>query len=65
MAFTPVENTRIALELATAFSEACPTVKQVFLDGTNTYAQNTTDLATAVAAVTAVLFNTAAPTVLP
>jgi hypothetical protein len=65
MAYTAVENSRIYLELYRVLAEDCPAIKQVFLDGSATYANNLTDLNTAVAAVTAVLFNTTAPTISP
>ena len=65
MAFTAVEDTNILKELAIAFSENCPTVKQVFLDNSGTYAQNLTDLKVHIDTITAALFHATAPTVLP
>jgi hypothetical protein len=63
--FTAVEQTRMTTELMTDLAENCPTVKQAFLDGSDTYANNLTNLNTLVAAVTAALFNVTAPTKLP
>ena len=65
MAFTAIESTRVTAELAVVLAEAMPATKAAFLDHTNTYADNLTALNTVVAAVTAILFNTTAPTVLP
>jgi hypothetical protein len=65
MAFSAVEQTRITTELMTDLAENCPTVRQTFLDGSDTYANNLTALNTLVAAVTAALFNVTAPTILP
>jgi hypothetical protein len=65
MAFTAVENSRIREELRVVFTESCPTVRQVFIDGSATYANNLTDLKTMVDTITAALFNVTAPTILP
>jgi hypothetical protein len=63
-AFTAVEQTRITVEVQQALAE-CPTVIQVFTDGSDTYANNLTNLKSLVDAITAALFNIAAPTKLP
>lgn len=65
MAFTAVETTRITDELRTAFTENLPTTKQVFLDGSTTYAANLTDFKAIVDTVTDALFNETAPTIGP
>jgi hypothetical protein len=65
MAFTASESTRIAIELAVAFAQSCPTIKQVFLDGTSIHANNQTDLKAIVDTVTDVLFHATAPTISP
>lgn len=65
MAFTAIESTRVTEELGVALIQGCPAVRQTFMDNTNTYADNLTALNTVVAAVTAALFNVAAPTILP
>jgi hypothetical protein len=64
-ALTAVETTRMTAELLVAFAECAPCTKQVFLDKSDTYANNLTNLNTIVAAVTAALFNVAAPTIGP
>lgn len=63
-AFTAIEQTRITVELREALSES-PTIIQAFTDGSDTYANNLTNLQTLVAAETAALFNVTAPTELP
>ena len=65
MAFTAVETTRITLELANALAESMPATKQVFLDGSTTYAANLTDFKAIVDTVTDALFNETAPTIHP
>jgi len=65
MAFTAAETTRIAIELGLVFTESCPTIKQVFLDGTSIHANNQTDLKAIVDTVTDVLFHATAPTISP
>jgi hypothetical protein len=65
MAFTAVETTRITAELMVVLAESCPTVKQVFLDGSSSFANNQTDLKAIVDTVTTALFNQTAPTKLP
>lgn len=65
MAFTAVESTRIALELAYALQGSCPTVRQVFTDGSSAFGDNQTDLKAILDTVTDALFNETAPTILP
>jgi hypothetical protein len=63
-AFTAVEQTRIKEELRVALSES-PTIIEVFTDGSDTYANNETNLKTLCDTVTAALFNQSPPTILP
>lgn len=65
MAFTAVEVTRITDELRTVFTECMPTTKQVFRDGSATYANNLTDFKAIIDTVTAALFNPTPPTIGP
>lgn len=65
MAFTAGETTNIAKELAVVLIESMPTTKQVFLDGSTTYAANLTDFKAIVDTVTDALFNETAPTISP
>lgn len=65
MAFTAVETTRIAEELAIALIQNCQTTRQVFTDGSATYANNLTDFKAIVDTVTDALFNETAPTIKP
>jgi len=65
MAFTASESTRIAIELAVAFAQSCPTIKQVFLDGSTTYAANLVDFKAIVDTVTSALFDQTAPVIKP
>lgn len=65
MAFSTVETTRIAEELGIALIQSCPTTRQVFLDGSTTYAANLTDFKAIVDTVTDALFNETAPTIAP
>ena len=64
-AFSAVENTRITKELTISMIQVCPTIRDVFLDGSDTYANNLTNLQTLIASVTAALFNVTPPTILP
>jgi hypothetical protein len=63
-AFTAVEQTRITAELMQDLAENLTTI-EVFTDGSDTSANNLTNFQTLIAAVTAALFNVAAPTKLP
>jgi hypothetical protein len=65
MAFSAVETTRITAELMVVLTDAMPATKQVFLDGSTTYANNLTDFKAIVDTVTDALFNETAPTVAP
>jgi hypothetical protein len=62
--FTTLEQTNITAKFMQNLAEDQATT-QVFEDGTDTYANNLTNLQTIVAAVTAALFNVTAPTKLP
>ncbi len=63
--FTAVEQTRITVELVVAMIQACPTIREVFTDGSDTYANNLTNLKALIDTTTAALFNQAAPTIGP
>ncbi len=65
MAFTAVETARIGNELAYAIVTSCPTVRQVFTDGSSVFGDNQTDIKAILDIVTDALFNETAPTILP
>jgi hypothetical protein len=65
MAFSAGETTNIIKELVVALTESMPTTKQVFLDGSTTYAANLVDFKAIVDTVTDALFNETAPTISP
>jgi len=65
MAFTAGETTNIAKELVLVLTESMPTTKQVFLDGSTTYAANLVDFKAIVDTVTSALFDQTAPVIKP
>lgn len=65
MAFTAIEDTNITKELTNVLIESCPTIRQVFTDGSAAFADNQTDLKALLDTVTDNLFNETAPTRLP